>query len=77
MIGDIKQYIEDVTQLRFGAMYLGYKNYRFGENSEAICNFWQNHLIHKDGLTFPIFKVIDNEIYSYNIYQTRNMFTSW
>jgi len=70
-------YIEKNQQFRLGAFYAGVGNYRFGVNGEPVRNFFQNHLAHKDGFAFPLFKVLSTVIKPYGTYQTRNSYTSW
>ena len=76
-----RQYIGDSShdpdRYRLGAMYLCYKDYRFGVNSERVRNYWQNHVAHGDGLGFPIFRVMDNKVQFYSTFQTKNSFTTW
>jgi RHS repeat-associated protein len=69
----------DPDKYRLGAMYLGYKDYRFGINSERVRNHWQNHVAHKDGKAggFPIFRVMNNDVQPYSTFQTKNPFTTW
>jgi RHS repeat-associated protein len=67
----------DPDKYRLGAMYLGYKDYRLGVNSERVRNFWQNQVAHKDGKAFPIFRVMNNNVQPYVTFQTKNPFTTW
>ncbi len=71
------QYIESGEKYRAGILYAGYKNYRIGVNGEPVRNYFQNHLIHKDGYKYPIFEVLNTRLYPYFSYQTLNPFTTW
>jgi hypothetical protein len=48
----------DPDELRAGVMYIGYGPLRVGWNSEAIRDFWQNHVVHGLG-GLPWYKVMD------------------
>jgi hypothetical protein len=71
------QYIEAGEKYRAGILYAGYGNYRVGLNGEPIRNFFQNHLVHKDGYKYPIFEVLGSRLSPYVSYQTVNPYTTW
>ncbi|GEM50898.1 hypothetical protein EB1_06880 [Empedobacter brevis NBRC 14943 = ATCC 43319] len=67
------------NKYRMGALYIGYKNYRFGIDSDRhIRHTIQNRWIHNSKFAAQrAFEVIDFSTKPYLQYQTINKFTSW
>ncbi len=61
---------------RLGVLYLGYKNYRVGYNSEVIRAFFQNKVVH-DTFGVPRFEKLDIKGSFYYQYQYNTPFTTW
>ena len=66
----------NASKYRTGVLYLGYRNYRIGYNSEGVRNFFQNTLIH-DNLGMPRFEKLDIKGSAYYQYQFNTPFTTW
>jgi RHS repeat-associated protein len=65
-----------VNDVRFGALSIGYGNFRIGVNSEGIRHFFQNQLIH-NSIGQAGFKVLDNNWYPYYYWGTTNRYSLW
>lgn len=70
---------EKESKYRLGALYIGYKNYRFGINSDRhVRHTFQNRWTHNARFAAQrAFEVIDFNTYKYFQYHTKNKFTSW
>lgn len=68
---------ENASRYRLGALYAGYKGYRYGVNSEKVRSFIQNKVAHTAIAYQPWFKVRDIKTTGYFQYQSPNQFTSW
>lgn len=70
---------EKEPRYRMGAFYFGYKNYRFGVDSDRhVRHSIQNRWIHNSNFAAQrAFEVIDFSTKPYLQYRTSNIFTSW
>ena len=70
---------EKGPRYRLGALYVGYKNYRIGINSDRhVRHTFQNRWTHNSNFAAQrAFEVIDFSTKPYFQYQTKNMFTTW
>lgn len=66
----------DVDQYRFGALSVGYKNYRIGTNSENIRDLFQNRIVHRISGD-PYFKKLDNIWHLFFYYGTTDRYGLW
>lgn len=60
-----------------GAGYIGWKDSRFGFDSERIRNGIQNIMAHTWISPQPAFEMLSNSWNLFNQYQTSNKFTAW
>ena len=65
------------NRYRFGGLYLGMGNYRMGLNSEWIRHYAQNIFAHGIISSQRMFEMLSNSWGSFNMYKTKNQFTSW
>ncbi|WPC09937.1 hypothetical protein LEQ04_03260 [Riemerella anatipestifer] len=71
--------MEQGNKYRLGALYISYKNYNIGINSDRHVIYpIQGLLIHNSSFARQrAFEVLSNAINPYLLYQTKNKFTSW
>lgn len=62
---------------RLGVLYLRYKIFRLGTNSEYIRHWTQNRLIHDHNAKAPQFAMMDKKWRLYGGFYTYNPFTAW
>ncbi|QIY91648.1 polymorphic toxin type 23 domain-containing protein [Chryseobacterium gallinarum] len=68
----------DKPRYRMGALYVGWKNYRVGVDSEHVRHAIQDHAAHNFlGTKQPGFENLSWGWKPYFQYQTKNQFTSW
>jgi hypothetical protein len=70
-------YEEKTPQYRLGALYVGYKNFNIGTNSENVREFIQNRCAHGNGCWFPVFEKLNSNWRFYGNYQTKNPYSLW
>lgn len=71
------QVIEAGPQYRLGAVYVGYRGYQVGGNSQRISHAVQGRAIHGFAKKQRAFPVYDKRLYGYFNYQSNNPFTLW
>ncbi|HEX4887227.1 MAG TPA: polymorphic toxin type 23 domain-containing protein, partial [Luteibaculaceae bacterium] len=68
---------EKGPRYRMGALYLGYKGYRAGIDSEWVRHGFQNYFAHNFFAKQRMFQMTSDKVKPYFQYQSKNIFTSW